>query len=178
MRTLLRIGWTNLKRDRVAQALTFLLPIIFFSIFAIGLRRPGRVGRPPRIRVAVVDEDRLRVQPADDRRRCAKEPACASGPTTTAKPARAVWIAPAAERLVQERRRAGRGRASRAVSAQRSPSTGFGGGAVDLQLLADPSDPIAPNMVAGPAAEGRDDGGARSDDAGRHAAVRDATPAR
>ena len=32
--TLLRISWTNLKRDRVAQALTFLLPILFFSIFA------------------------------------------------------------------------------------------------------------------------------------------------
>ena len=35
MRTLLRVGWTNLSRDRVAQALTFLLPIIFFSIFAM-----------------------------------------------------------------------------------------------------------------------------------------------
>ena len=34
MLTLLRIGWMNLKRDRVAQALTFLLPIVFFSIFA------------------------------------------------------------------------------------------------------------------------------------------------
>ena len=34
MLTLLRIGWMNLKRDRVAQALTFLLPILFFSIFA------------------------------------------------------------------------------------------------------------------------------------------------
>ena len=34
MGTLLRIGWTNLTRDRPAQALTFLLPIIFFSIFA------------------------------------------------------------------------------------------------------------------------------------------------
>ena len=32
--TLLRISRTNLKRDRVAQALTFLLPILFFSIFA------------------------------------------------------------------------------------------------------------------------------------------------
>ena len=32
--TLLKIGWLNLTRDRVAQALTFLLPIVFFSIFA------------------------------------------------------------------------------------------------------------------------------------------------
>ncbi len=34
MGTLLRIAWINLRRDRVAQALTFILPIIFFSIFA------------------------------------------------------------------------------------------------------------------------------------------------
>ena len=34
MLTVLRIAWLNMKRDRVAQALTFLLPIVFFSIFA------------------------------------------------------------------------------------------------------------------------------------------------
>ena len=28
MRTMLRIGWLNLKRDRVAQLLTFLLPVV------------------------------------------------------------------------------------------------------------------------------------------------------
>ena len=32
--TLLRIGFINIRRDRVVQALTFLLPIMFFSIFA------------------------------------------------------------------------------------------------------------------------------------------------
>ena len=53
--TLLRIGWLNLKRDRVAQALTFLLPIMFFSIFAsvFGSQRD----QTSRIRVAVADED-------------------------------------------------------------------------------------------------------------------------
>jgi ABC-2 type transport system permease protein len=53
--TLLRIGWLNLKRDRVAQALTFLLPVLFFSIFATvfgNQRNPTR-----KIAVAVVDED-------------------------------------------------------------------------------------------------------------------------
>ena len=39
--TLMRIAWTNLKRDRVAQSLTFLLPIIFFSIFALVFGKPG-----------------------------------------------------------------------------------------------------------------------------------------
>jgi ABC-2 type transport system permease protein len=55
--TLLRIGWLNVKRDRVVQALTFLLPIIFFSIFAsvFGNQRNTATRRT---RVAVVDEDR------------------------------------------------------------------------------------------------------------------------
>src|SRR5688572_16495032 len=56
MGTLLRIGWINLKRDRVAQALTFLLPIVFFSIFASVFGGQGD-DRMSRIRVAVVDED-------------------------------------------------------------------------------------------------------------------------
>jgi len=32
--TMIRLGWTTLKRDRVALFLTFLMPVIFFSIFA------------------------------------------------------------------------------------------------------------------------------------------------
>jgi ABC-2 type transport system permease protein len=34
-RTIIRISWLNLKRDRVALGLTFILPIAFFSIFAL-----------------------------------------------------------------------------------------------------------------------------------------------
>ena len=67
MLTLLRIGWINLKRDRVAQALTFLLPIVFFSIFASVFGGQGDE-QTPRIRVAVVDEDGTRVQPPRHRR--------------------------------------------------------------------------------------------------------------
>lgn len=33
--TIFRISWLNLKRDRVALALSFVLPIVFFSIFAL-----------------------------------------------------------------------------------------------------------------------------------------------
>jgi ABC-2 type transport system permease protein len=54
--TLLRLGWLNLKRDRVAQALTFVLPVIFFSIFAAVMGNQADV--TSRVRVAVVDEDR------------------------------------------------------------------------------------------------------------------------
>src|SRR5512138_1794443 len=56
MRTLLRVGFINLRRDRVAQALTFVLPIVFFSIFAtvFGGQQDASTAR---ISVAVVDED-------------------------------------------------------------------------------------------------------------------------
>ena len=33
--TLLRVCWLTLKRDRVALLLTFVLPVVFFSIFAV-----------------------------------------------------------------------------------------------------------------------------------------------
>jgi hypothetical protein len=35
IRTLLRIHWINLRRDRVAQLLTFVVPMAFFTIFAL-----------------------------------------------------------------------------------------------------------------------------------------------
>lgn len=53
--TLVRISWTNLKRDRVAQAMIFVLPITFFSIFATVFGNQGN--GTARIRIAVVDED-------------------------------------------------------------------------------------------------------------------------
>src|SRR5687768_3427289 len=56
MLTLLRIGWTNLKRDRVAQTLTFVLPIVFFSIFASVFGGQGDEATP-RVSIAIVDED-------------------------------------------------------------------------------------------------------------------------
>jgi ABC-2 type transport system permease protein len=57
IRTLLRIGFISLSRDRVAQSMTFILPIAFFSIFALVFGNQGR-NSMARVRVAVVDEDR------------------------------------------------------------------------------------------------------------------------
>jgi ABC-2 type transport system permease protein len=53
--TFLRIHWIGMKRDRVVQALTFLLPIMFFSIFAAVFSNQS--DPTSRVRVAVVDED-------------------------------------------------------------------------------------------------------------------------
>ena len=147
MRTLLRIGWINLRRDRVGQALTFLLPIIFFSIFASVFGGQGE-SRTPSIRVAIVDEDRselsrrmiaavqketgLRVRLTGD-----DDPAPTSAPLDRS----------AGERLVRE----GTVPVTVVIPAGLGAAfgqTGFGGGPA-LTVFADPSDPIAPNMISG-----------------------------
>ena len=145
MLTLMRIAATNLARDRVAQALTFLLPIIFFSIFATVF---GRQGSPEttRIRVAVVDEDQSELS-----RRVVEGLRKESGLRVRTAPEEAKAAPPldrsGAERLVRS------GDVPIAVVIPRGLGeafgrTGFGGGP-PIALLADPSDPVAPNMVGG-----------------------------
>ena len=55
--TLLRISKTSLSRDRVAQVMVFVLPIVFFSIFALVFGGRGSDATEP-FEIAVVDEDR------------------------------------------------------------------------------------------------------------------------
>ena len=52
----LRLAWLNLRRDRMALMMTFVLPPLFFSIFAVVF---GSIGhdRPSPPRVALVLED-------------------------------------------------------------------------------------------------------------------------
>ena len=54
--TILRIFFLHLRRDRVVWLLTFIVPVAFFSIFAVIFAGQGRSGTPT-ISVAVVDED-------------------------------------------------------------------------------------------------------------------------
>jgi ABC-2 type transport system permease protein len=146
MRTLLRIGFINLRRDRVAQALTFLLPIVFFSIFAtvFGGQQNAATSR---IRIALVDEDRsevsarlalglraekgLRVRTtADDRDQ---------GPALDRSRAETLvrnGDVPVAVVIPQ-----GLGRSF--------AEHGFAGGGPAITLLSDVSDRIAPQMVLG-----------------------------
>ena len=147
MGTLVRIAWINLRRDRVAQALTFVLPIVFFSIFAtvFGGQQNAATSR---IRVAVVDEDhsdvggriveglraekglRVRTTAADDER----------GPALDR---------PAAAALVRN------GDVPVAIVIPRGLGQSFaehgfaGGSGPAIQLLSDVSDPVAPQMVLG-----------------------------
>jgi ABC-2 type transport system permease protein len=144
--TLLRISWTNLKRDRVAQALTFLLPVLFFSIFASVFGSQGR-DATSRVRIAVVDEDA-----SDLSRRIVQglkeEKALAVRATADAEGKGAPLDRASAERLVQN------GDVPVAVVLPKglgATAAAFGQapGGPHIQLLADVSDPIAPQMVGG-----------------------------
>ena len=143
MLTLLRIGWKNLKRDRVAQTLTFVLPIVFFSIFASVFG--GRAGdSTPRVSVAVVDEDQ-----SEFSRRVVEalrqESALRVRATAPDAPA---LDRPGAERLVRN------GDVPVAIVIHKGVDAGFdergfAGSDVSIVLLADPSDPVAPQLVQG-----------------------------
>ncbi|MGH9310967.1 MAG: ABC transporter permease [Vicinamibacterales bacterium] len=144
MLTLIRIGWLNMRRDRVAQALTFILPIVFFSIFALVFGGRGDSAETPRVGIAVVDEDRSELS-----RRVleglAKEKALDVRPS--AGDSQAIDRT-SAERLVRD------GTVSVAVIlppglGRAFEEGGFGTDTPPVQLLSDPSDPIAPQMVQG-----------------------------
>ena len=144
--TLMRVSWTNLKRDRVAQALVFLLPIIFFSIFASVFGNQGR-DATSQIRIAVVDEDGSELT-----RRIVKglqdEKSLRVRTTVDAEGKGTVLDRAAAERLVRN------GDAPVAVIlpkglGETAAAFGQSASAVRVQLLADVSDPIAPQMVSG-----------------------------
>jgi linearmycin/streptolysin S transport system permease protein len=55
-----RISWLALVRDRYALVLSFLVPIVFFSILALVFGGVGREALPP-VRVVVIDEDRTAI---------------------------------------------------------------------------------------------------------------------
>jgi hypothetical protein len=55
---IVRTAIVSLRRDRGALALSFLLPVVFFSIFAVIFG--GRRNTTPKVTVLVVDEDHSR----------------------------------------------------------------------------------------------------------------------
>ena len=143
--TLLRIHWTNLKRDRVAQALTFLLPIVFFSIFAGVFGSQGQ-DSTSRLRIAVVDEDasELSGRIVEGLR---KEGALRVR-TTVETDGGAALDRASAEALVRN------GDLPVAVVLPKglgasAAAFGSANSGVRIQLLADVSDPVAPQMVNG-----------------------------
>lgn len=149
IRTVLRIHWTNLRRDRVAQLLAFVVPMAFFTIFALvfGGRGNDVTGR---VHVAVVDESHtptsarlLRALQAEKSLVVLTRARAGGGSRDTTH----VPIDRArAERLVRD------GNVPLALVLPAGLDTSlarFDGGGVPIQLLSDPSDPIAPQVVGG-----------------------------
>ena len=142
---LLRIGYLNVRRDRVVLAMVFLLPIMFFSIFAtvFGNQRDTT----SRVRVGVADEDQ-----SDYSKKLVTALAAEGGLRVQTHEKEdgtgALLDRAKAEALVKN------GTMPVAIVLPK----GFGSGgrffsrddsAPKVQLLADVSDPIAPQMVQG-----------------------------
>jgi len=151
--TLLGVALTNLRRDRVVQAMTFLLPIIFFSIFAGVFGSQGPDTTAP-VRVAVVDEDH---SPASARLIAALKREGGLRVQTAARP-----TGPGPDPVTRGPQVIlDRARATELVRGGTLPvaiviPAGFGAGLgtfdttrVAIQLLADTSDPVAPQVVSG-----------------------------
>ena len=143
--TLLRIGFINIRRDRVVQALTFLLPIMFFSIFATVFGNQRNVSE--RITVAVADEEK-----SEYSKRLVKalaaEGALKIQTTTERDGTGAELTRETAEALIKG------GTYSVAIVLPKGFSEGRNVFQPDparpkIQLLSDVSDPIAPQMVLG-----------------------------
>ena len=140
----------NLRHDRAAMVLSFVVPIVFFSIFAAIFGDSGRASTR-RVRVAVVDEDgspasrallaALRADPALE---------ALDAPRGRSAPAAAPFTAATAEAAVRA------GDLPVAVVVPKGfgeHPIRFGPGSAEgrpsLAILSDPSDPVAPGIVGG-----------------------------
>ena len=148
--TILTIAWLNLKRDRVAQAMTFILPIAFFSIFAGIFVGQGR-NSTPRVRVAVVDLDNsslsVRLVQGLEREKALRIIRTAHPATRASRGAAEIPLDRAgAEELVRN------GDVPVAIILPKGFGEtlfDFSGKRAGIEILADVSDPIAPQVAGG-----------------------------
>ncbi len=142
--SIVRTGWMNLRRDRAATMLSFVVPIVFFSIFAgiFGAQRSST----PKVTVAIVDEDQ---SPHSKELVAALHRETALNVLDTPKNETRKFDAASAEAYV---------RSGKAPAALVIPK-GFGAAPISFgpstnrgpafRLLSDPSDPIAKQVVFG-----------------------------
>jgi ABC-2 type transport system permease protein len=145
--TLIRVHLTNLRRDRAALVLTFLVPMSFFTVFALVFGQRGNMATA-RVRVAVVDE---------------------AGTATSARLVKALEsekglrVITAAARSASDTTRVTLDR-ERGIELVKNGDVPvalvipagidtslmrFDGTGVPIELLTDPSDPVAPQVVDG-----------------------------
>lgn len=143
--TMMRVSLLHLRRDRVVQAMTFLLPIAFFSIFAMVFGGRGGGGASVRVDVGVVDEDGSEVS-TRLLGALEQEKGLKVSRTLKTKAGEQPLDRERARTLVQG------GHLDVAVVVPKGFGKGFPGfapGGPEVELLADPSNPIAPQMVLG-----------------------------
>jgi len=147
--TLLRISRTSLSRDRVALAMVFLLPMLFFSIFASVFGRQS-MSSMPQVQVLVADEDGsdmsrylIEALKADPGLRVRDSVRTLSG---DARSPLAPLTRPRAEALVRS------GEVPIALVVPHGWGATFpnlNGGGMKVVMLSDPSDPVARHLVIG-----------------------------
>jgi len=147
--TLLKVSWLNLKRDKVALLLTFVLPLVFFSIFAVifggGGGGGGGLGS---MRLIVVDLDesemsRKLVAALDDQGALTVETAPQA---TEDEPDPASYDRESGRQAV----RTGKRSAALVIPAGFGDSFGtFGTDLASVELIHDPSNPFAKHIVSG-----------------------------
>ncbi len=145
IRALMQASLLQLRRDRVVLALTLVLPIVFFSIFALVFGGRGGSGSELRVDVGVVDEDG---SPVSTRllAALAKEKGLRVSRTLKVKDARQPLDREGARALVRG------GQLDAAVVVPKGfgaafPS--FTSGEPEVEILVDPANPIAAGMILG-----------------------------
>jgi ABC-2 type transport system permease protein len=143
---IIRTAWTALRRDRGALALSFILPVSFFTIFAVIFG--GRSNSTPKVSVILVDEDQSGVSQKLIKGLSEESLSVLTRPAPKRGVEQPDYTAATAEDAV----RAG----TAPVALIIPPGFGanpisFGGGNqhVSLQLLKDSSDMVAPQIVTG-----------------------------
>ncbi len=148
--TLVRASWTHLRRDRAAQVMSFVLPIVFFSIFAVIFGGRGGISSTPGVRVAVVDESHT------DRSRALVKALAADSSLRVSTVWRAQGAAKGAATASITRERATQlvrdGDFTVALVLPAGIDTSlsrFDGKGVKVLVLHDPGDPVASKVAAG-----------------------------
>ncbi len=148
--TLLRIFLIHLRRDRIVWLLTFIVPVAFFSIFAVIFSGQGGRSGTPTVRVAVVDEDgsdfSKKLVTTLEQDKSLRVTTRTKSKEGDANRAQAPLTPKDAEALVRD------GNVSAAIILPKGLGASFpsfGSDRPAVEVLADTSDPVAPQMLSG-----------------------------
>jgi ABC-2 type transport system permease protein len=148
IRSIMRVHAINLRRDRPAQILTFVVPVAFFTIFALIFG--GSRGSTHRVHIAVADESRTVVSGRLVRALQSEKSLVVLTRAAAGGRSRDTTQVPLTAERAAELVRDGTVPVAVVLPAGIDTSLGrYDGGGVPIRLLSDPSDPIAPQMVAG-----------------------------